>query len=56
MTLFHTASDKLPASLPVALLRWWIPAILCLIGVVLLIADGFRHLRRVRVRGLRRCG
>ena len=41
MTVFHAASEKLPASLPVRLLRWWIPGILCAIGVALLIADDF---------------
>jgi len=39
--MFHASSDKLPVSLPVKLLRWWIPAILCLIGVVLMIAEDF---------------
>lgn len=34
-------SDRLPASLAVRLLRWWIPGLLCLIGVVLLVADDF---------------
>ena len=38
----RTASQQaLPASLPVRLLRWWIPAGLCLLGVVLLVVDGF---------------
>lgn len=40
-SLFKADSDKLPASLPVRLLRWWIPAGLCLIGVVLLVVDDF---------------
>ncbi len=40
-SLFKADSDKLPASLPVRLMRWWIPAGLCLIGVVLLVADDF---------------
>jgi hypothetical protein len=34
-------SERLPASLPVRLLRWWIPLALCVIGVILLVADGF---------------
>jgi hypothetical protein len=40
-TLFKVTSDRLPAGLAVRLLRSWIPAALCLIGVVLLIADDF---------------
>ncbi|MGH2835369.1 MAG: hypothetical protein ACRDKD_04090 [Solirubrobacteraceae bacterium] len=39
--MFHAESERLPSSLPVRLLRWWIPAGLCLIGVVLLVADNF---------------
>ena len=39
--LFRTQSDRLPASLPIMLLRWWIPGALCLIGVILLVADDF---------------
>ncbi|HTV17114.1 MAG TPA: hypothetical protein VMG12_00545 [Polyangiaceae bacterium] len=39
--LFRTDTDRLPASLPVRLLRWWIPGALCLIGVILLVADDF---------------
>jgi hypothetical protein len=39
--LLRTESDRLPASLPVRLLRSWIPAALCVIGVVLLVADDF---------------
>ncbi|HET9093768.1 MAG TPA: hypothetical protein VFN36_01675 [Solirubrobacteraceae bacterium] len=39
--LFHAESERLPASLPIRLLRWWIPAALCVIGVVLLIVDRF---------------
>ena len=39
--LFQVTSARLPASLPVRLLRSWIPAALCLIGVVLMIADDF---------------
>jgi len=38
---WHARSERLPASLAVRLLRWWIPAALCVIGVVLLIADDF---------------
>ncbi len=38
---FTTRSERLPASLGVRLLRWWIPGGLCLIGTVLLVADGF---------------
>ncbi len=41
MGLFDTHSDRLPASLPIRLLRFWIPLALCLIGTVLMIADGF---------------
>jgi hypothetical protein len=37
----NAGSDRLPASLPVRLLRWWIPGALILIGTVLLVADGF---------------
>lgn len=40
-SLFYAESDKLPVSLPVRLLRWWIPGALCVIGIVLLIADDF---------------
>ena len=39
--IFRADSERLPASLPVRLLRWWIPLALCVIGVVLLVADGF---------------
>jgi hypothetical protein len=38
---FQNRSERLPASLGVRLLRWWVPGGLCLIGTVLLIADGF---------------
>jgi hypothetical protein len=38
---FSADTERLPASLPVRLLRWWIPGILCLIGTVLMIADDF---------------
>ena len=34
-------SKRLPASLAVRLLRWWIPAALCVIGVVLMVVDDF---------------
>ncbi len=34
-------SERLPANLAVRLLRWWIPAALCVIGTVLLFADSF---------------
>jgi hypothetical protein len=37
----NTSSERLPANLAVRLLRWWIPAALCVIGTVLLIADDF---------------
>ena len=39
--ILNAESDKLPVSLPVRLLRWWIPALLCVIGVVLLVVDNF---------------
>lgn len=39
--MFHAESERLPASLSVRLLRWWIPVALCVIGVVLLLADNF---------------
>lgn len=39
--MFRAESEKLPVSLPIRLLRWWIPAALCVIGVVLLVADDF---------------
>jgi hypothetical protein len=38
---FSARSERLPASLPVRLLRWWIPGALCLIGVGLMVADSF---------------
>ncbi|HEX3616277.1 MAG TPA: hypothetical protein VHU61_07050 [Solirubrobacteraceae bacterium] len=38
---FSASSARLPASLPVRLLRWWIPGALCLIGIVLLVVDDF---------------
>lgn len=34
-------SERLPANLAVRLLRWWIPGLLCLIGLVLLVVDDF---------------
>ena len=40
-SFLHADSKRLPASLPVRLLRSWIPAALCLIGVVLMVADDF---------------
>ena len=56
MTLFHTASDKLPASLPVALLRWWIPAILCVMERVTPLARAYHGLvgriRRATEQGI----
>ena len=39
--LFRTTSERLPLSASVRLLRWWIPAALCLVGVVLLVAENF---------------
>jgi hypothetical protein len=41
MALFDTRSDRLPASLPIRLVRFWIPLALCLIGTVLMVVDGF---------------
>ncbi len=41
MGLFDTQSDRLPASLPIRLVRFWIPLALVLIGTALMIADGF---------------
>lgn len=38
---FHAESERLPVSLPVRMLRWWIPGLLCLVGVALLIAKNF---------------
>jgi hypothetical protein len=40
-SLFNTASDRLPDTLPVRLLRLWIPLALCIIGTILLFADDF---------------
>jgi hypothetical protein len=39
--MFHAESERLPAGRFVRLMRWWIPAALCVIGVVLLVADNF---------------
>jgi hypothetical protein len=39
--LLDADSERLPVSLAVRLLRWWIPAALCLVGVVILVADDF---------------
>jgi hypothetical protein len=39
--LFNTKSDRLPDSLAVRLMRIWIPLALCIIGVILLVADDF---------------
>ena len=39
--MFRTESKRLPVSLSVRLMRWWIPLGLCVIGVVLLVADSF---------------
>jgi hypothetical protein len=38
-SLFNTTSDRLPDTLPVRLLRLWIPLALCIIGTILLLAD-----------------
>lgn len=39
--MFLAQSERLPVSLPVKLLRWWIPLGLCVIGVVLLVVEDF---------------
>lgn len=39
--LFSVESKRLPTSLSVRVLRTYLPAVLCLLGVVLLVADGF---------------
>lgn len=39
--LFDARSERLPTGLIVRLLRWWIPGVLCAIGVVLMVADDF---------------
>jgi hypothetical protein len=39
--LFSVESDRLPTSRSVRLLRVWLPAGLCLLGLVLLIVNGF---------------
>ena len=38
---FSASSERLPASLPVRLLRWWIPGALCLIGIGLMVGEDF---------------
>lgn len=43
-TLFNTSSQHLPSSPLVRLMRWWIPAGLCLLGLILLVADDFNAL------------
>lgn len=40
-TAIGTASRHLPSSPLVTFLRWWLPAIVCLAGVVLAAAGGF---------------
>jgi len=39
--MFRTETERLPTGLWVRLLRWWIPLALCLVGVVLMVADNF---------------
>ena len=39
--MFSADSERLPASRWARLLRWWIPAALCLVGVALMVADNF---------------
>lgn len=39
--MLRAESDKLPVSLPVRLLRWWIPIGLVVVGIVLMVAEGF---------------
>jgi hypothetical protein len=39
--VFNTETDRLPVSPAVRLLRWWIPLALCLLGVAILVIDGF---------------
>ena len=39
--VFGAESDRLPVSLSVRLLRWWIPAVTCLVGIVILVVDDF---------------
>jgi len=39
--LIATDSERLPSSPLIRVLRWWLPATLCLVGVVILVADGF---------------
>ena len=38
---WSASAERLPTSLAVRLLRWWVPGALCLIGVILLIAENF---------------
>jgi hypothetical protein len=40
-TLFKVESHRLPTSRWVRVLRWWLPGILCLLGAVLLVVNGF---------------
>jgi hypothetical protein len=39
--VFSAETDRLPVSLAVRLLRWWMPVALCLLGGALLVIDGF---------------
>lgn len=39
--VFDTESERLPNGLAVRLLRRWIPAALCLLGVAIMAIDGF---------------
>jgi hypothetical protein len=39
--LFTVTSERLPVSLPVRILRLWLPVVLCLLGAVLLVVNGF---------------
>jgi hypothetical protein len=39
--MFAAKSERLPTGFLVRALRWWIPAALCLIGVVLMVAENF---------------
>jgi hypothetical protein len=39
--LFDTETDRLPVSIPIRLLRWWIPAATCLVGIAILLIDDF---------------
>jgi hypothetical protein len=40
-SLLDPESDRLPSTPLVRALRWWIPATVCLIGVVIVVAEGF---------------